>query len=223
MNYQPTPLHSVHPAILATLRQAAAKRPAGPAEDHMCQCHHSPGAHKKREPHACGLCTCNQYRDSSNAAATASPQPLTDDAKRALDTLAHNPTFKGVTQDHLRRLAACSRRRLVLAGTVLMTEGIASDRLYVLVRGAVRVEKGIDDLVPRTLARLGPGELVGEMGILRNTPLSVTVIAEEDLELLEVSADDLKAVFREDPLLLMAFAKVMHERLQLSNTRGAAP
>ncbi len=215
MDYQVTPQQTGKRPIIANGPKVPTYVPRVLAEAHMCVCSHSQGAHKRRDPHPCGLCNCARYRDGAElVAAAAANKPLSQDATRALDLLARNPAFAGVASEHLKALAACSHRHLLLAGTVLMTEGMSSDRVYILTRGTVRVERGIDYPVPQLLARLGPGELVGEMGVLRNAPRSATVTAEEDLEVLEIDIDDLRAVFRQEPRLLLALARVMHDRLK---------
>jgi len=137
-----------------------------------------------------------------------------DSTLAALEALGRNLAFSRVTPQHRRDLATHGRKRLFLAGTPLMEQGEHSTAAYLLLTGRVKVERretAAEEAIG--LAELGPGELVGEMGVLSHAPRSATVIALEDLETLELTADALRQVFHDDPDVLLAFVKVMHERM----------
>src|SRR5581483_2329380 len=116
-------------------------------------------------------------------------------ALRALDILGKNPAFKGVTGSHIEDMGKHARTRRFAQGQYLMREGSVSDSLHVVVDGQVRVQRG--GAQPALVADLGPGEVVGEMGVLTGEPRSATVSAVSDVETLELTADELKDVFRE--------------------------
>jgi CRP-like cAMP-binding protein len=61
--------------------------------------------------------------------------------------------------------------------------------MYVIVRGRVRRERSHPSLSePAEVLELGPGESVGELGVLDLTPWPETVTAIEETEALELSA-----------------------------------
>ena len=135
-------------------------------------------------------------------------------ALAALEALGRNLAFSRVTPQHRRDLATHGRKRLFTAGTPLMKQGDQSTAAYLLVKGRVKVERRESEAENAlALAELGPGELVGEMGVLSHAPRSATVTAMEDLETLELTADALREVFHDDPDVLLAFVKIMHERM----------
>jgi CRP-like cAMP-binding protein len=80
--------------------------------------------------------------------------------------------FAGLTPAEL----AEARRLLTLvtidAGTVLMREGGRGVEFLVIAGGEADVAIG-----GRTVARLGPGDFVGEMSLLGDVPRSATVVA----------------------------------------------
>jgi len=80
--------------------------------------------------------------------------------------------------------------RTFKAGDVVFREGDFPDRLYLIGRGEAEVMKETRGGPPAVLARLGPGEFFGEIGIMANTPRSATVRAATDLETLSIHRDN---------------------------------
>ena len=64
-----------------------------------------------------------------------------------------------------------SRKTMVPAGTVLLTEGMTSGRLYVLVEGSIEVVRGETQVAVVS----EPGSMFGEMSMLLELPHTATV------------------------------------------------
>jgi hypothetical protein len=71
-------------------------------------------------------------------------------------------------------------------GEIVFRQGDPSDRLYAIGRGEAEVVRENPAEGDTILARLGPGEFFGEMGILGNAPRMATVRATTDLEVLSI-------------------------------------
>ncbi len=71
-------------------------------------------------------------------------------------------------------LAAQGKRSRLPRGTVLIREGVPVDTLYIVLEGEVAV---VSDRSDREIARLGAGEIVGEMSFIDARPPSATVRA----------------------------------------------
>src|SRR5437899_10017004 len=100
--------------------------------------------------------------------------------------------FRGVPAEELDRLAAAGIRSVFAIGALLTQQGDPADSIHVIVNGAVRVERSHPDLTePVELARLGAGEVVGEIGVLDGGVRTATVVAIEDTETLQLSAEQL--------------------------------
>ncbi|HEX3930379.1 MAG TPA: MFS transporter [Nocardioides sp.] len=84
----------------------------------------------------------------------------------------------------LEQLAAGLRPRQVAAGDTVYTQGDAAD-------GCVVIEHGTAEVLGdgRRVAELGPGELVGEIALLRRVPRTATVRALTDLDLRMLDGD----------------------------------
>jgi CRP-like cAMP-binding protein len=127
-----------------------------------------------------------------------------------------------LTLDGFARLAGVGERRVYAAGDRLMKQGDAADSLWVILSGKVSVVREHPDLAsPIPLAQLGPGEVVGEMGLLDGDPRSATVTATEPTVTMEVSQSALSLVVAEHPELYAALVKTLSKRLRDTNELAA--
>jgi CRP-like cAMP-binding protein len=103
--------------------------------------------------------------------------------------LAEVDVFQDFTPAGLERLTRLGRFRTLGAGESLCRQGEDGGMMYAILRGWVRTERAHPDLSePVTVLELGPGESVGELGVLDLTPWPATVTALEETEVLELSA-----------------------------------
>lgn len=128
--------------------------------------------------------------------------------------LARVALFKELPEPGLQMLAERGRPKLFATGAVIMRQGDPSDTLHVITRGRVRVERDQAGETPLVLAELGAGDVVGEMGLLDNSPRSATVTALEDTETLEIHASVLALVIMEFPLVAAALLRTLSRRLR---------
>ena len=104
----------------------------------------------------------------------AAPAPARVDAFRL--RLLERPIFAGLPPARLETAARGLFPVPFDAGDVVVQEGELADRFYVIDAGSVRVTQRRDgDEVE--LRRLGPGEVFGEIGLLRDVPRTATVTA----------------------------------------------
>jgi CRP-like cAMP-binding protein len=73
---------------------------------------------------------------------------------------------------------------MVQPGTVVIRQGDAGDRFYVIDHGRMTVTAD-----GRHVADLGPGDFFGEIALLRDVPRTATVTASEDTRLLSLERD----------------------------------
>jgi len=129
-------------------------------------------------------------------------------------SLAGVALFKELPEPGLEMLAERGRPKHFAAGAVIMRQGEASDALHVITRGRVRVERGQPGETPLVLAELGPGDVIGEMGLLDNTLRSATVTALEDTETLEIHATVMSVVVMQYPQIATALLRTLSRRLR---------
>jgi CRP/FNR family transcriptional regulator, cyclic AMP receptor protein len=115
----------------------------------------------------------------------------------------------------LLEIAAGFPRRNLAEGEVLLTDGGIVDALYVLVSGALRVEKG--GVAVAALAQ--PGACVGEMSLLLGIPATADVVAVTASEVAVV--DDARAMLdaeQQSGSLTLELARMLAGRLQVMTT-----
>jgi CRP/FNR family cyclic AMP-dependent transcriptional regulator len=83
-------------------------------------------------------------------------------------------------------------RRSASRGTTVMGAGDATDSLYIVLSGRLKVMMSDSDGKEVILAILGPGEFFGEMGLIDDEPRSASVVTLEACELLSISKRDFR-------------------------------
>jgi CRP-like cAMP-binding protein len=106
------------------------------------------------------------------------------DARATVDLLAVLPLFSDVAESELETLARVTRLVAAPAGTVLWHEGDEADGLHVVVSGTLKVETRLPAERSVEIAKVGPGEVLGEIPLLGGGPRWATVRAIEDCSLL---------------------------------------
>jgi SulP family sulfate permease len=108
-------------------------------------------------------------------------------------------------------------------GDVLFRQGDPSDTMYFVESGSLEVELQKDGRRFR-LKKVGPGAVVGEMGIYTEAPRTATVKAAERTVLYMLTRDKLHAVERKVPKLATALDRylinLLSDRLSDANLRG---
>lgn len=108
------------------------------------------------------------------------------------------------------------------AGDVLYEEGDPSDCVYFIEAGNIEVRRGVaDDAV--SLATLGKGEILGEMGVIRRTPRSTTLVATTPTTLTRVEGDDFLQAFGGADGLGLKLLRMICDRLSATNDLAQEP
>jgi hypothetical protein len=105
--------------------------------------------------------------------------------ERELELLRRSPVFAPLPPPALETVARHVRWLAVDPGTAVIVEGERGDAYYVIERGRFRVEEG--GIPRRVLDQAVDG--FGEIALLRDSPRTATVIAEEPSVLLVISRD----------------------------------
>ena len=97
--------------------------------------------------------------------------------------------FVGLLVSDVRSRLHSVVERKFEAGDTVFRQGDFPDRLYLIGTGEAEVTKEVPGGAPVVLARLGPGEFFGEIGIIGNSPRTATVRAATGLETLSIHRD----------------------------------
>ncbi|MFN8111730.1 MAG: Crp/Fnr family transcriptional regulator [Solirubrobacterales bacterium] len=137
----------------------------------------------------------------------------------AVDLLARVPLLSGLEPGELERIAQVAIPRSFPKGARVFHEGDTSDACYVIRSGEVRVTREHPDGRAIALATLGPGELVGELAMIDGGVRSASVEALTDVDLLAVSATDMRGLLERNAQITAKLVVALTKRLRETNER----
>ena len=137
----------------------------------------------------------------------------------AVELLARVPLLSGLEPSELERIAQVAIPRSFPKGARVFHEGDRTDACYVIRAGEVRVTREHPDGRAIALATLGPGELVGELAMLDGGVRSASVEALTDVDLLAVSAADMKGLLERNAEITAKLVIALTKRLRETNER----
>jgi small-conductance mechanosensitive channel len=125
--------------------------------------------------------------------------------------------FAPLPESELAGLSSTLRRHALPAGTAAVRQDEPGDSLFIIAEGTMVVSDrtGI-------IARLGPGEVFGEMSLLTGEPRSATVTAAIDSVLYELGKADLAPVLEAHHDLAERLGEVLARRRADADRRGQA-
>jgi aquaporin Z len=109
--------------------------------------------------------------------------------------------------------------RLVKAGDTVMRQGEPADEAYLIERGTLEVRVNEDAPDAAFVARLGPGDWVGEIALILDEPRSATVVAATDAQLRRITKHDLGHVLSDDPERTHELVRQLARRVKAVNER----
>jgi CRP-like cAMP-binding protein len=131
------------------------------------------------------------------------------------------PLFNGLDPRRLKLIAFTSDRMNYEAGHVLFRQGDDSDAALVILDGHADVM--IDTPAgPIKVAVLGPNSLVGEMGVMTNSPRSATVVAQTSLTTLRIPKEMFMSLVTEFSQFGLAIIRELASRVEHTNRLLAA-
>ena len=135
------------------------------------------------------------------------------------------PTYlTDLSKSDARAVVAVMQFRQVKAGAVFIEEGeiTYTDFMVLILEGSVSVESeaaAVDGGI--VMSCIGPGSLIGEMGLLDGAPRSATCVATTDLQVAVLSRDALLGLIKDNPAvaarLILAISKRLSDRLREAN------
>ncbi len=123
---------------------------------------------------------------------------------------------EGLRDEDIQWLFQVGEEKAVNPGTALVHEGARPNAIFIVIRGGFSV--GVEALANEPLAKLGAGELIGEISFLEGSAASATIVADEESAVLVITSKVLNERIREDTAfaarMYRAFALVAERRLR---------
>lgn len=127
------------------------------------------------------------------------------------------PYLTTLSETDIEALAPLARARDFRAGTVLFYEDDATDAVYLLSDGAIEVFKSDNAGRKLPLTILRDSGVLGEMGLLNDTPRTATARALTPVRVIYFESTDFHDALERGSLavyhLIFAFARVLSQRL----------
>jgi CRP/FNR family cyclic AMP-dependent transcriptional regulator len=130
-----------------------------------------------------------------------------DDGK--IRRLAEVELFRHCTPKELSRLAAITDEAVLETGQVLCRQGEVATAAYVIDDGEANVKIG-----NHFIGTVGPGESVGEMGLLDYRPRSASVVARSPMKVYVIDARRFESLLEDAPTLSRSLLRVLTGRIR---------
>jgi CRP-like cAMP-binding protein len=129
-----------------------------------------------------------------------------------VEVLGENPIFRKVHPKRLRVVAMMGETLHYRPGERLFERGDEGDSAFVVIDGSVDVLVPVED-GEAAVARLGRGEVFGEMAVLTDAPRSTAIAAHDPLEVLRIDRGALLSLLREFPDISIELIRLLARRL----------
>lgn len=135
---------------------------------------------------------------------------MSDGASGSVDVerLRRLPLFGDLDHHDLSTIARHVREARADTGEVLFAEGTIPHELLVIEEGTAEVTRE-----GRPLGSIGPGDVVGEIGLLQLQRRTATVRATSPLRAVAVAAEDLAVIESEMPEIASQLREIMRSRV----------
>ena len=131
--------------------------------------------------------------------------------KPGVRLLATVPLFEGLSQAHLRQIAALADEVVYSPGRMIVRTGSPGQAFYVIVDGQAKVIRGTIASAQATWS-LGPGGFFGELALLDGGPRTASVVAETPLTTIRIERAPFRQMLKAEPDIALKLLEVMAGR-----------
>lgn len=117
------------------------------------------------------------------------------------------PVFSALGDEALAQIAALAAEVSVPAGKELVREGDYSYDVLAIEEGTASVSRA-----GREIATLGPGDVIGEMGVLEREQRNATVVATTPMMLMTLTGWDIKRLDKSAPAVVTHLRGLVEQR-----------
>jgi len=133
------------------------------------------------------------------------------------ELISRVPLFASLPRSEIRHLANTLRPLTFPDQALLIHEGMADDRFYILLDGQVEIIKALGSDAERLLGVRQAGSVIGEMSLFsRDGRHTASVRARTPLQLLEITRADFDALLHRQPSLAYEMVRTLSTRLDES-------
>lgn len=134
------------------------------------------------------------------------------DLAEETDLLRKIPMFAKMETSKLKLLAFASEMVYFEDGDIVFNSGDSADYAYVIMEGAVDVITETDS-GPVVSVTLRQNQLIGELGVLNNTPRIATLVANGNLRAMKITAEMFFRILRENSEVALDVIRMLSDKL----------
>ena len=123
--------------------------------------------------------------------------------------LKRAPLFADVPEEQLKKIAPWVKVDEFAEGKAVIKEGGYSNDFFIIDDGTAKVERDGE-----TLAELGPGDVVGEQGLLEKQERSASVVATSTLRVFKIEHWELSRMRKSMPEVIEQLQEKVRERTE---------
>jgi CRP-like cAMP-binding protein len=138
-----------------------------------------------------------------------------------IQLLMRVPLLAGIAEAEAISLYRASEKLSLKKKEILVEAGQTEQAFFLILSGQVNVVLSGDAGKSITLATLGAGECIGEMGALDQQPASATVIANTPIDVLRLNRDAFSDVLHQNPRISATILKTLARRLHQTQVQIA--
>jgi CRP/FNR family transcriptional regulator, cyclic AMP receptor protein len=133
------------------------------------------------------------------------------------EVLAGFPLFSGVSRRRLRKLVRNARFAEFAPGDHVISGRDGANSLYVVLGGAAKA------LAKPAARPLAAGDYFGELALIDGAPRSATIIATEELHVMQLPRESLLQLARRHPAVALTMLRSLSSQFRSLETRLARP
>jgi CRP-like cAMP-binding protein len=138
------------------------------------------------------------------------------DLAEETDLLRKIPMFAKMETSKLKLLAFASEMVSFQDGDIVFNSGDTADYAYVIMEGAVDIITETDK-GPIVMVTLSQNQLIGELGLINNTPRIATLLANGNLLAMKITAEMFFRILRENSEVALDVIRILSDKVARTN------
>jgi len=138
------------------------------------------------------------------------------DLAEETDLLRKIPMFAKMETSKLKLLAFASEMVSFQDGDIVFNSGDTADYAYVIMEGAVDIITETDK-GPIVMVTLSQNQLIGELGLINNSPRIATLLANGNLLAMKITAEMFFRILRENSEVALDVIRILSDKVARTN------
>ena len=134
--------------------------------------------------------------------------------------LSRVPLFAKLDTSKLKLIAFTSERITLGDGDYLFDYNGPSDSVYLIIDGILEVLVERENNVVEVMVQLGKNKLIGEMGVISNSPRSASIRSAGESAVLRIEADTFMDLLKENPSMSLHVMRELTDKLNKSHLQA---